>query len=102
MTIEVGDPIPSATLHVLVDISVQERSTDELFAGKKVGLVAAPGALSPGCSNTHLPGYVVNADNAHARGVDRILRMSVNDAFVMGAWGKAQTASELVIVAHGN
>jgi len=102
MTIEVGDPIPSATLHVLVDNSVQERSTDELFAGKKVVLFAVPGAFTPGCSNTHLPGYVVNADKIKARGVDSILCMSVNDAFVMGAWGKAQNASELVMVADGN
>jgi peroxiredoxin len=77
-------------------------STDAIFAGKKVLLFAVPGAFTPGCSVTHLPGYVVNADKIKAKGVDTIVCMSVNDAFVMGAWGKAQNAEELLMLADGN
>jgi peroxiredoxin len=77
-------------------------TTDEIFAGKKVLLFAVPGAFTPGCSMTHLPGYVVNADKIKAAGVDTIVCMSVNDAFVMDAWGKAQNAEELLMLADGN
>jgi peroxiredoxin len=77
-------------------------TTDEIFKGKKVVLFAVPGAFTPGCSITHLPGFVVNADKIKARGVDTIACVSVNDAFVMGAWGKAQNAEELLMLADGN
>jgi peroxiredoxin len=77
-------------------------STDDIFAGKKVLLFAVPGAFTPGCSMTHLPGYVVNADKIKAAGVDTIVCMAVNDAFVMDAWGKAQNADELLMLADGN
>jgi peroxiredoxin len=77
-------------------------STDDIFAGKKVLLFAVPGAFTPGCSMTHLPGYVVNADKIKAAGVDTIVCMAVNDAFVMDAWGKAQNAEELLMLADGN
>jgi peroxiredoxin len=77
-------------------------TTDEIFKGRKVVLFAVPGAFTPGCSITHLPGFVVNADKIKARGVDTIACMSVNDAFVMGAWGKAQNAEELLMLADGN
>jgi peroxiredoxin len=65
-------------------------------------LFAVPGAFTPGCSMTHLPGYVVNADKIKAAGVDSIVCMAVNDAFVMDAWGKAQNADELIMLGDGN
>jgi peroxiredoxin len=77
-------------------------TTAEIFDGKKVVLFAVPGAFTPGCSMTHLPGYVVNADKIKAAGVDTIVCMAVNDAFVMGAWGKAQNADEILMLADGN
>lgn len=77
-------------------------STNDIFPGKKVVLFAVPGAFTPGCSNTHLPGFVINADKIKAKGVDSIVCMAVNDAFVMGAWGKSQNADEIVMAADGN
>jgi peroxiredoxin len=77
-------------------------ATDELFKGKKVVLFALPGAFTPTCSTSHLPGFVVNADKIKAKGVDEVICLSVNDAFVMHAWGKAQNAEELHMVADGN
>ncbi len=102
MTIKAGDKIPGCTLKTMGEKGPVDISTDEIFAGKKVLLFAVPGAFTPGCSMTHLPGYVVNADKIKARGVDTIVCMSVNDAFVMGAWGKAQNAEELLMLADGN
>jgi len=77
-------------------------TTEDIFAGKKVVLFAVPGAFTPGCSLTHLPGYVVNADKIKASGVDSIVCMAVNDAFVMDAWGKSQNAEEMLMLADGN
>ena len=102
MTIKAGDKIPSGTLKTMGEKGPTDISTDEIFAGKKVLLFAVPGAFTPGCSVTHLPGYVVNADKIKARGVDTIACMAVNDAFVMDAWGKAQNAEELLMLADGN
>lgn len=102
MSIAVGDRIPSITLHVMGAEGPLEMSTDELCAGKKVVLFAVPGAFTPGCSATHVPGFVVNADKIKAAGVDTIACVSVNDAFVMGAWGTQQNAAELVMLADGN
>ena len=102
MTIKAGDKIPSSTLKTMGEKGPTDISTDDIFAGKKVLLFAVPGAFTPGCSITHLPGYVVNADNIKAKGVDTIACMSVNDAFVMGAWGQAQNAEELLMLADGN
>jgi len=102
MTIQVGDKVPGCTLKTMGDQGPADISTDEIFAGKKVVLFAVPGAFTPGCSMTHLPGYVVNADKIKAAGVDTIVCMSVNDAFVMGAWGEAQNAEELLMLADGN
>jgi len=101
MTIEVGDKIPSATLKVLGAEGPQDVTTDELFGGKKVVMFAVPGAFTPGCSKTHLPGYVVNAD-AILDKADSIICLSVNDAFVMGAWGEAQNAEKITMLADGN
>jgi peroxiredoxin len=78
-------------------------NSDELFNGKKVVLFAVPGAFTPLCSGQHLPGFINNADAILAKGVDTIVCLSVNDAFVMGAWGEAQGAGDKVrMVADGN
>jgi len=102
MSIQTGDKIPAANLKVMGEKGPQDITSEEIFAGKKVVLFAVPGAFTPGCSLTHLPGYVVNADKIKAAGVDTIVCMAVNDAFVMDAWGKAQNAEELLMLADGN
>ena len=101
MTIQVGDKIPAATVKFMGSEGPQDLSTEEIFSGKKVLMFAVPGAFTPGCSLTHLPGYVVNADKIKAAGVDTIACLAVNDAFVMGAWGKSQNAEELLMLADG-
>ena len=102
MTIKVGDKIPSCTLKTMGNEGPTDITTDTIFSGKKVVLFAVPGAFTPGCSLTHLPGYVVNADKIKAKGVDTIACMAVNDAFVMDAWGKSQNAEEVLMLADGN
>lgn len=103
MTIAEGDMIPACdSLMVMGEKGPEKISTDTLFKGKKVVLFAVPGAFTPGCSNTHLPGYVVNADAILDKGVDSIICMAVNDAFVMDAWGKAQNAEHITMLADGN
>lgn len=102
MTIQVGDKVPTANFKVMGAEGPQDMSSDDVFAGKKVVFFAVPGAFTPGCSMTHLPGFVVNADAIKAKGVDTIACMSVNDAFVMGAWGQAQNAEEILMLADGN
>ncbi len=102
MTIAAGDRIPAATFHVMTGDGPKPLGSDEVFGGKKVVMFIVPGAFTPGCSKAHLPGYVVNADAIKAKGVDTIACMAVNDAFVMGAWGEAQNAGELLMLADGN
>ena len=103
MTIKVGDKIPSATLRTMGAQGPQNVTTDELFKGKKVALFAVPGAFTPTCSTKHLPGFVNNAEALKAKGVNSIVCLSVNDAFVMGAWGKDQKVGDKVkMVADGN
>ena len=102
MTVQVGDKIPAGSLKVMGTDGPQEFTTSELFDGKKVVMFAVPGAFTPGCSLTHLPGFVVNADKIKANGVDSIICLSVNDVFVMGAWGKAQNAEEIIMAADGS
>jgi peroxiredoxin len=94
----VGDKIPSATLKIMGEKGPQDLSTDELFAGKKVVLFAVPGAFTPTCSMAHLPGFVALADKIKDKGVDAIACLSVNDAFVMDAWGKGANAEALLMV----
>lgn len=101
MTIQTGDKIPAGTLKTMTAEGPADLSTDDIFAGKKVLMFAVPGAFTPGCTLTHLPGYVVNADKIKAAGVDTIACMSVNDAFVMDAWGKSQNAEHLLMLADG-
>jgi peroxiredoxin len=103
MTIKVGDQIPSATLMEMQDGKPMPVSTGSFFAGKKIALFALPGAFTPTCSAKHVPGYVDNYDTLKGKGVDAIACVSVNDAFVMGAWGKDQKADGKVhMLADGN
>lgn len=102
MTIKVGDKIPAVTLKTPGEKGPADITTAEIFDGKKVVLFAVPGAFTPGCSNTHLPGFIVNADKIKAKGVDTIVCMAVNDAFVLGAWSKTHNAEELLMLADGN
>ena len=98
MAIQVGDKIPSGTLQQLTENGPEAITTDEIFGGKKVVLFALPGAFTPTCSAKHLPGFVAKADEIKAKGVDTIACLSVNDAFVMGAWGKDQGAGDKVLM----
>lgn len=102
MTVKVGDAIPQATMKIMGDKGPQDITTSDIFSGKKVVLFAVPGAFTPTCSAAHLPGFVANADKIRDKGVDSIVCISVNDAFVMDAWGKAQNADEIMMVADGN
>ncbi len=102
MAIQVGDRLPSGTLAYLKD-GVQHISTDDLFAGKMVVMFAVPGAFTPTCSARHLPGYVDKLEELKAKGVDSIVCLSVNDAFVMDAWRKSQSIPDDVqMFADGN
>ena len=103
MTIQVGDKLPQATLMHLTDAGPAPISTDELFGGKTVAMFAVPGAFTPTCSNQHLPGFIEKSEELRAAGVDTIICLSVNDAFVMGAWGQQQgTTGKVMMVADGN
>lgn len=103
MTIQPGDKLPEATLMHLGDAGPAPISTDELFGGKTVALFAVPGAFTPTCSNQHLPGFIEKSEELRAAGVDTIVCLSVNDAFVMGAWGQQQgVAGKVMMVADGN
>lgn len=102
MSLSTGDNVPTCTLSTMGESGPEPLTTGDLFNGKRVLLFALPGAFTPGCSMAHLPGYVASADKIKAAGVDTIACLSVNDAFVMGAWGDAQNASEIVMVADGN
>jgi peroxiredoxin len=98
MTIKVGDTIPSMKLMKATPSGPTETSTDEIFKGKKEVLFAVPGAFTPTCSSKHLPGFIQNADAIKGKGVDTIVCISVNDAFVMGAWSKEQGVDDKVIM----
>lgn len=102
MSIKVGDKIPSANLNVMTDTGPVAITSEELFAGKKVVLFSVPGAFTPTCSAKHLPGFVNHADEILAKGVDTIACMSVNDVFVMNAWGKSANADKIKMLADGN
>jgi peroxiredoxin len=101
MSIQIGDTIPNVELRVMGKEGPEAVQTADLFAGKKVVLFAVPGAFTPGCSMTHLPGFVVKADEIKAKGVDSIICTAVNDVFVMDAWGKDQNADEIIMLADG-
>ncbi len=95
--------MPSGTFGVMTEAGPGSMSSDELFAGKKVVLVSVPGAFTPTCSLNHLPGFVDQADQLTAKGVDTVACMAVNDVFVMDAWGKDRGVGEkVVMLADGN
>ncbi len=101
MTIQVGERIPEVPLQRIRE-GVEIIDTPTLFDGKKVVLFAVPGAFTPTCSERHLPGYVQHFDQFKARGID-VLCMSVNDPFVMQAWGQSQHVPDgLLMLADGN
>ena len=102
MAIAVGEKIPSAKLKTMTAEGPKDISTDEIFNGKKVVLFAVPGAFTPTCSAKHLPGFVEKAAEIKGKGIDTIACLAVNDAFVMGAWGKAQnTEGKVLMLADG-
>jgi len=98
MTIAVGDAIPSVDLFTLRDGAPVAVSTKDLFAGRKVALFGVPGAFTRTCSAKHLPGFVAAADDLKAKGADAVMCLSVNDAMVMGAWGREHGADGSVVM----
>ena len=103
MTIKAGDHLPAATFKTTTADGRKDVTADELFKGKKVVLFAVPGAFTPTCDAKHLPGYVELADKIKAKGVDTIACVSVNDVFVMGAWGKhSNVGDKIALLADGN
>ncbi len=103
MTIKVGDKLPSISLKYMNKDGMQTATTEDLFKGKKAVLFGLPGAFTPTCSAKHLPGFVTHSDELKKKGIEVIACLSVNDAFVMDAWGKSQNAGEKVLMlADGN
>ena len=102
MTIAIGERFPDVTLKTCGSERPGDLSTGAFLAGRKVVLFALPGAFTPGCSNTHMPGFVVNADRILTKGVDAIACLAVNDAFVLCAWQKDQNAQAITMLADGN
>lgn len=103
MSIAPGDKIPAATLIKVGEDGTEPVSTDSFFAGRRVALFSVPGAFTPTCSAKHLPGFVEQAEALKAKGIDEIACTAVNDAFVMGAWGKSANAGDAVtMLADGN
>lgn len=102
MTIKVGDKLPSVELRTTGEKGPQTLSTEELFSGRRVALFAVPGAFTPGCSQTHMPGFVVNAERIFEKGVDQIACLATNDAFVMNAWQRDQNAEHILMLSDGN
>jgi len=98
MTVKVGDKVPSVTLRYIGPEGVQQVSSEEFFAGKKVALFGVPGAFTRTCSQRHLPSYVTNAAALKAKGVDTIACIAVNDQFVMDAWGKSAGAEGKIVM----
>ena len=102
MTISQGDRIPDVTLVKATENGPEKVQSSEYFAGKKVALFSVPGAFTPTCSAKHLPGFVEKAQELKAKGVDEIAATAVNDAFVLGAWNKANGSEDITMLADGN
>ena len=103
MTLQNGDQMPSGAFKIIGSDGMKEVSTEELFSGKKVAFFSVPGAFTPTCSNEHLPSFLKNYDKIIAKGFDTIACMSVNDAFVMKAWGEDRGVSDkILMLADGN
>ena len=102
MTINVGDRLPDVQLSVVTPNGPEQVSTKDYFAGRRVALFAVPGAFTPTCSARHLPSYVEKAGELKGKGVDEIACISVNDPFVMGAWGERDGSADITMLADGN
>ena len=103
MVASVGDTIPDVEVQVLGEDGMpQPVQTGDFLGTGKVVLFAVPGAFTPGCSKVHLPGFIDGADDLAGKGVDKVACVSVNDAWVMDAWGAAASAGEIVMLADGN
>lgn len=103
MTLKIGDTLPNITLKTIEGGVPKDITTDEIFAGKKVVLFGVPGAFTPTCSSKHLPGYLARAQEFAGKGVDKIACISVNDAFVMNAWGESQKVQgKILMLADGS
>ncbi len=102
MALGQGDALPKVAVKVMGEKGPEDLNIGEFAADKKVVIFAVPGAFTPTCSAAHLPGFVANADKIKAKGVDAIICLSVNDAFVMNAWGSAQNTEELIMAGDGN
>ncbi len=103
MTIAIGDTIPAATLVRMTDSGPDKVETPAFFAGRRIALFSVPGAFTPTCSAKHLPGFIDKADALKAKGIDEVVGTAVNDAFVMGAWGKSAGADgKVTLLADGN
>ena len=103
MSIEVGSTVPSGTFKIMTGEGPKPLSTDELFKGKKVLLFSVPGAFTPTCSASHMPGFLTHFDAIKAKGVDTIACTSVNDVHVMKAWAKHSGAEgKILMLADGN
>lgn len=103
MTLEVGQRMPEGTLTTMAPDGPRPVPAGELFAGKRVVLFAVPGAFTPTCSDTHLPGFQARADDLAQRGVDTVACMAVNDVFVMDAWRRARgVGPSITMLADGN
>jgi glutaredoxin/glutathione-dependent peroxiredoxin len=102
MSISVGDRLPQATLVKVTEAGPDQVDSQSYFAGKTVALFAVPGAYTPTCSARHLPSFVEKAEQLRAKGVDEIACTAVNDAFVLGAWAKANEADGITMLADGN
>jgi peroxiredoxin len=102
MTIETGQNLPDATFMTMGPDGPMPMNTKDVFAGKRVALFAVPGAFTPACSAKHLPGFVEQADALKAKGIDEIVCTSVNDVFVMGAWGEQAGSANVTMLADGN
>ncbi len=103
MTISVGDKLPAAQFAVMGPDGPQPRDGDDVFNGRTVALFAVPGAYTPTCSMTHLPGFIKNADALKAKGVDEVICTAVNDIFVLDAWGKSSGVGDnITMLADGS
>jgi peroxiredoxin len=102
MTVQVGDRIPDVPITIAGAEGPQQTSSGEYFRGKRVALFAVPGAFTPTCSARHLPSYVEKAQDLRAKGVDEIACISVNDPFVMAAWGDRDGSTDITMIADGN
>jgi len=102
MTIQVGDRLPDVPLAIAGADGPQPTTSGEYFRGKRVALFAVPGAYTPTCSARHLPSFVDKAQELKRQGIDEIACVSVNDPFVMAAWGKSDGSDDITMLADGN